>query len=100
MEWNIPQNGWHENEKGNTIIEVHGNRVLAKRGLYIENDCWYQYTLRGNYLTVMANQAIGTTESRYFELSFIKKTEDEDSPSRDFAFGLGKDLPECGDPTG
>ena len=100
MEWNIPQNGWHENEQGNTIIEVHGNRVLAKRGLYIENDCWYQYTLRGNYLTVMANQAIGTTESRYFELSFIKKTEDEDSPSRDFAFGLGKDLPECGDPTG
>ena len=92
IEWNPLQHGWDENEHGNTLIEVQGNRVLGKRGVY-DNFVRPQnppYQLEGNYLTVMANQAIKTLDSKYFELSFKNKMEDKERRARYIAFGLGK----------
>ena len=100
MEWNPLEHGWDKNEHGNTIIEVQGNRVLGKRGEYADffRPDSPPYQLEGNYLTVMGNQAIGTLESQYFELSFKNKMVDKDRIVRYFAFGLGKELPACGNP--
>ena len=103
MEWNHLPGGWDENEHGNTLIEIQGNRVLGKRGVCFSSNLFCPpdyppYKLEGNYLTVMANQAIKTLNSQYFELCFKNKMEDKETIVRYIAFGLGKDLPECGDP--
>ena len=103
MEWIPLQNGSDENEYGDALIEIQGNRVLGKHGKSEKlrlNDFDRPYELAGNYLTVVANQTIGTLESEYFEISFKNRIEDKNSKARNLVFGLGKDLPECGNPDG
>ena len=63
MEWIPLQNGSDENEYGDALIEIQGNRVLGKHGKSEKlrlNDFDRPYELAGNYLTVVANQTIGT----------------------------------------